>query len=139
MKVAVVAEFYPRAGDPVLGVWAHEQARAARAAGADVRVVVLHRIVPPAATPRRDLAGATVRLARQPRHAVLDGVPVEYVRYVSPPKGRSYASWGSWAAPALTLALRRLRRHFAFEVVHAHNAVPAADAVLRAHAAAHRW
>ncbi len=136
MKVAVVAEFYPRAGDPVLGIWAHEQARAARAAGADVRVIVLHRIVPPAATARRDLAGAAVRLARQPRRAVLDGVPVEYVRYVSPPKGRSYASWGSWAAPALTLALRRLRRHFAFEVVHAHNAVPAADAVLRARAGA---
>ena len=37
MKVAVVAEFYPRANDPVLGIWAHEQARAARAAGADVR------------------------------------------------------------------------------------------------------
>ena len=30
-KVAIVSEFYPRAEDPVLGVWAHRQAVAARA------------------------------------------------------------------------------------------------------------
>ena len=132
MKVVVVAEFYPRADDPVLGIWAHEQARAARAAGADVRVVVLHRIVPPAATPRRRMLPTAVHLARHPRHAVLDGIPVQYVRYASPPKARAYGTWGAWAAPALALALRRLHREFPFDLVHAHNAVPAADAVLRA-------
>ena len=35
-----------RRADPVLGVWAHRQALAARDAGADVRVLVLHRPVP---------------------------------------------------------------------------------------------
>ena len=49
MRVVVVAEFYPRAADPVLGVWAHRQAIAARDAGAEVRVLVLHRPVPPRA------------------------------------------------------------------------------------------
>jgi teichuronic acid biosynthesis glycosyltransferase TuaC len=125
MRVAVVAEFYPRAHDPVLGVWAHRQALAARDAGAEVTVFVLHRLVPPAAafTPRELL-----RLARQPGVAYLDGLPVHYVRYVSPPRGRFYASWGAWATPALR---RALRRGGPFEVIHAHNAVPAGDAVLR--------
>ena len=50
MKVAVVSEFYPRRGDPVLGVWAHRQALAAREAGVEVRVLVLHRLVPPRAS-----------------------------------------------------------------------------------------
>src|SRR5919198_3917730 len=131
MRVAIVAEYYPRAQDPVLGVWAHRQALAARDAGADVRVLVLHRPVPPRATARRDLARAARRLAAQPRHAVLDGLDVEYVPFLSPPRPRSYGSWGAWAAPTLAVALRRLRRRFAFDVVHAHNAVPAADAVLR--------
>ena len=36
MRVCVVAEFYPSERDPVLGVWAHRQAMAAREAGADV-------------------------------------------------------------------------------------------------------
>ena len=49
MKVLVVAEFYPRVAEPALGIWAHRQALAARDHGADVRVVVLHRPIAPAA------------------------------------------------------------------------------------------
>jgi glycosyltransferase involved in cell wall biosynthesis len=123
MRVAVVAEFYPRRHDPVLGVWAHRQALAARDAGADVSVFVLHRLVPP----RRD-PSALWALARQPARAHLDGLDVRYVHYFSPPRSRAYARWGRYAAPALRRALRGER----FDVVHAHNAVPAGDAVLRA-------
>ncbi|MSW96703.1 MAG: glycosyltransferase [Actinobacteria bacterium] len=128
----MVAEFYPRADDPVLGIWAHEQARAVQAMGVEVEVLVLHRIVPPAATPVLKRPGAALRMARHPRRLVLDGIPVTYVRYASPPKSRSYGSWGRWAARPLGRALRRLHRRFPFDVVHAHNAVPAGDAVLRA-------
>jgi teichuronic acid biosynthesis glycosyltransferase TuaC len=131
VRALVVAEFYPRAEDPVLGVWAHRQTVATRDAGADVQVVVLHRVVPS----RRDVAGgprAALRSlaakARQPRDAVLDGVPVRYASYVSPPRGAAYGSWGAWAAPALRRALRGLGP---FDVVHAHNAVPPGDAVRR--------
>jgi glycosyltransferase involved in cell wall biosynthesis len=135
MKVVVVAEFYPRQADPVLGVWAHRQALAAREAGAEVRVVVLHRLVPPRAS-LSDGPGAALRalraLAEEPRKQIHDGLDVTYVRYVSPPRSRSYHAWGAWAAPALGLALRRLRRSFAYELIHAHNATPAGDAVRRA-------
>jgi teichuronic acid biosynthesis glycosyltransferase TuaC len=131
-KVAVVAEFYPSRRDPVLGVWAHRQALAARDAGAEVRVLVLHRLVPPraalAAGPR-DAGRALAGLVREPRRQTHDGLLVTYVPYVSPPRDRSYGSWGAWAAPALGLALRRLARSFPFDVIHAHNAVPAGDAV----------
>jgi glycosyltransferase involved in cell wall biosynthesis len=130
LRVAVVSEFYPRARDPVLGIWAHRQALAARAAGADVRVLVLHRPVPPRDDPAklRTLAA----MVGQPRHATLDGLDVEYVPFVSPPRGRSYGSWGAWAAPSLRWALGRLHRRWPFELVHAHNAQPAGDAVRRA-------
>lgn len=136
MRVAVVAEFYPRAHDPVLGVWAHRQAIAARDAGAEVRVLVLHRPVPPRATRPRDVPRVAAALARQPRTATLDGIAVEYVRFLAPPRPRSYGSWGAWAAPPLALALRRLRRGFPFDLVHAHNAVPAGEAARRARPAA---
>jgi glycosyltransferase involved in cell wall biosynthesis len=53
------------------------------------------------------------------------------MRYVSPPRALSYPTWGAWAAPVLGLALRRLRRSFEFELIHAHNAVPAGDAARR--------
>ncbi len=130
-----MAEFYPRRSDPVLGVWTHRQALAAQAAGAEVQVVVLHRLVAPRATVA-DGARATLRelavLARQPTHEVRDGIHVRYLRYVSPPRAGSYQSWGAWAAPGLRLALRRLRRSFPYDLIHAHNAVPAGDAVRRA-------
>jgi teichuronic acid biosynthesis glycosyltransferase TuaC len=132
VKVAIVSEFYPRAHDPVLGLWAHRQAVAARDAGAEVRVLVLHRPVPPRATALRAVPGALRALTTQPRQATLDGIDVRYVPFVSPPRPATYGTWGAWAAPTLALALRRLRADFPYDLVHAHNAVPAADAVLRA-------
>ena len=128
MRVAIVAEYYPRAADPVLGVWAHRQALAARAAGADVRVLLLHRPLPPLADVRRGRLAACA----QPRRTVLDGIPVASVPYLSPPRPWSYGAWGAWAAPALRRALRTLRAAWPFDLVHAHYAVPAGDAVRRA-------
>jgi glycosyltransferase involved in cell wall biosynthesis len=130
--VAIVSEFYPRAHDPVLGIWAHRQALAARDAGADVRVLVLHRPVPPRSTRLRDAPSALRALASQPRRVALDGLDVRYVPFFAPPRSRTYGSWGAWAAPTLAGALRRLRAEFPYDLLHAHNAVPAADAVLRA-------
>jgi glycosyltransferase involved in cell wall biosynthesis len=135
VKVAVVSEFYPRRADPVLGIWAHRQALATAAAGAEVRVVVLHRPVPPLAVVR-DGPGPALRalvdVVRQPREDELDELRVRYVRFVSPPRPTSYEGWGAWAAPSLAFALRGLRREFPFDLVHAHNAVPAGEAVRRA-------
>ncbi len=91
-KVVVVAEFYPSRQDPVLGIWAHRQTLATRAAGAEVRVLVLRRLVPPRsslaqgpATAGRDL----VSLLREPRTQIHDGLSVAYVPYVSPLRERS--------------------------------------------------
>ena len=128
----VVSEYYPRASDPVLGVWAHRQALATRDAGADLRVLVLHRPIPPLRALRTRDRSAALAPLRQPRSARIDGLEVSYVRYVSPPRPRSYTSWGAWAAPRLALALRRVRHHFPYELIHAHYAVPAGDAVRRA-------
>jgi teichuronic acid biosynthesis glycosyltransferase TuaC len=127
LRALVVAEFYPRAHDPVLGIWAHRQALATRDAGADVRVAVLYRPIPPKAEPK-----ALRRYLRQPPRTVLDGITVDYVPFVSPPRGGSYGRWGAWAAPSLAAYLHARRR--TFDVVHAHNAIPAGDAVRRARA-----
>ncbi|HWW90535.1 MAG TPA: glycosyltransferase [Solirubrobacteraceae bacterium] len=131
-KVLIVAEFYPSRRDPVLGIWAHRQALAARDAGAQVHVLALHRLIPPrsslAAGPRT-AAGVFVSMLREQRTQLRDGLPIAYLPYVSPARERSYAGWGAWAAPAVAYGLRRLRRSFPFELIHAHNAVPAGDAV----------
>jgi glycosyltransferase involved in cell wall biosynthesis len=128
LKVLIVTEYYPRAGDPVRGVWVHHQALAARRAGAQVRVMVLHRPLPPLAALRSLDVKAMAREMGQPGRAELDGIEVEYLRYLSPPRPRSYASWGAWAAPLLS---RKLGGQD-LDLVHAHYAVPSGDAVRRA-------
>jgi glycosyltransferase involved in cell wall biosynthesis len=135
VKALVVSEFYPRRADPVLGVWAHRQALATARAGAEVEVVVLHRLVPPSRSLRSGLpatARALAGLLSQPLHEERDGLSVTYVPFLSPPRADFYPYWGAWAAPSLRLALRLVRASFDFDVVHAHNAVPAADAIHRA-------
>jgi glycosyltransferase involved in cell wall biosynthesis len=121
MRVVVVAEYYPRPHDPVSGVWAHRQALAARDAGAEVRVLVLDRPLPPAAALRdpRRLPGELARAARGPRRVALDGIEVEYVRYLSPPRARSYAHWHRYARGPLARALDRAGPA---DLVHAHYA-----------------
>jgi teichuronic acid biosynthesis glycosyltransferase TuaC len=132
MRVCVVAEYYPRRRDPVLGVWAHRQALAARDAGADVRVLALERPVPPASSlgSAGKLARAVAGTVTQPRRDTLDGLEVEYVRFVSPPRERSYATWDRWARGPLSKALAKLHADQPLDLVHAHYALPAAGAAL---------
>jgi glycosyltransferase involved in cell wall biosynthesis len=132
VKVVVVAEYYPRAADPVLGIWAHKQALAARAAGAEVRVIVLHRPVPSRAAARTKNPAEILRPLRQPLRTRPDGLHVTFVPFLAPPRPGSYGAWGAWAAPPLALALKALRHRFPYDLVHAHYAAPAGDAVRRA-------
>ncbi len=140
MRVAVVAEWYPSPGDPVLGIWAHRQAVAARDAGAEVRVLALRRPIPPLSVARqlahvppaigalgRWIEGARTSL----RPVTLDGLPVTPVPFVAPPRPISYGSWGYWMAPGLGRALDRLYDDWRFDVLHAHCLAPAGHAAAR--------
>ena len=124
MRVCVVAEYYPRPHDPVSGVWAHRQALAAREAGADVRVVVLDR---PLRARAGELLGELRAAARRPRAMTLDGVEIEYARFLSPPRRLSYERWHRWARRPLARALEHGPRP---DLVHAHYAHLAGAAAL---------
>jgi len=131
VKVLIIAEYYPRSYDPVLGIWAHRQALATKQAGADVRVLVLHRVVPPlSAVKSLDIKRALVPF-KQPINDELDGIKVHYLPFISPPKSMSYPSWSKWIAPTLKVAMKRISKQFDFDLIHAHYALPAGDAVLR--------
>jgi glycosyltransferase involved in cell wall biosynthesis len=136
VRVAVVAEWYPSPADPVLGIWAHRQAVAARAEGADIRVVAMRRPVPPLALARipPDLA-ALRRWSRGARAALrpltLDGIEVNPVAWLGPPRPLSYGGWGYWMSPPLARALDRLYQRWPFDVLHAHNLAPIGHAAAR--------
>ncbi|MBV8217948.1 MAG: glycosyltransferase, partial [Solirubrobacterales bacterium] len=136
MRVAVVAEWYPSPGDPVLGIWAHRQAVAARDAGAEVRVLALRRPIPPLSMfhfpPAIGKFGRWIEGARTSLTPwTLDGLSVVPVPFVAPPRPVSYGSWGYWAAPPLARALDRLYAEWRFDVLHAHCLAPAGHAAAR--------
>jgi teichuronic acid biosynthesis glycosyltransferase TuaC len=134
VRVCVVAEYYPRRRDPSSGVWAHRQALAARDAGAEVvRVLVLERPLPSAEAVRGAARARPGRLLRelaqhrrQSRSEVLDGLEVEYVPYISPPRESSYSRWHRFAERPLSKALDRVD---GVDLVHAHYALPSGGAV----------
>lgn len=125
-----MAEYYPRRRDPVLGIWAHRQAMAARDAGAEVKVLVLERPVPPSASFKRPwrLPGALAGIARQPKRDELDGIEVRYVRFVAGERDKTYATWHERAAEPLGAALEKLNAAWPIDVIHAHYALPAGGA-----------
>lgn len=133
MRVAVVAEYYPRPSEPALGIWAHRQAQAVHARGVEVRVIALDRPLPSRSDLRAlpdlgPIVSWASRFVDPHGPTMLDGIPVRYARFFSPPRPSSYSGWGRWAAPSLRRALDRGPRP---DLVHAHYAVPAGDAVLR--------
>ena len=118
MRVAVVAEYYPRPSDPAWGIWAHRQALAVREHGVEVRVA---RARAPAAVPQRrgraagpgPLAQWAGRVVDPHGQTVMDGMPGALRPFLSPRRGRwSYATWGRWAsarrsgARSITVAAR---------------------------------
>src|SRR3954453_19740386 len=140
MRVAIVAEWYPSPADPVLGIWAHRQALAAREAGAEGKAPASRRPSPPLAALRALAASPPdtrplVRWVRGVKPSVepwtLDGIQVRSVPFVSPPRPRSYGSWGHWMAPPLAAALGHMRRHWPFDLLHAHCIVPPGYAAAR--------
>ncbi len=104
-----------------------------RERGVEVRVIALDRPLPSRndvrALPDLGPLGHWARRFVDPHGpTVLDGIPVRYVRFFSPPRPWSYATWGRWAARPVRRALDQGWRP---DLVHAHYAVPAGDAALR--------
>jgi teichuronic acid biosynthesis glycosyltransferase TuaC len=132
VRVAVVAEWYPSPADPVLGIWAHRQAIAARDAGAEVHVLAMRRPVPPLSAARGGLPALRAWARGVPgllERWELDGIAIEPVPFVAPPRPWSYGSWGWWMAPTLARALARLHARWPFDLVHAHSILPPGHAV----------
>ncbi len=78
MKIALLTSYFPRPGNPVMGIWALREAQGLARAGAELRVIAPTSWVPPVpALPAR------ARIWREtPAACVLEGVPVEYPRWL---------------------------------------------------------
>ena len=117
MKILVLSHLYPSPADPTAGTFVHEQVRALIDLGHDVRVMSPKGYAPP-------IGERWARHRNVPGSARHEGVPVIYPKKLTLPGG----GLGHWNAESMRLAitgpLRRIRRRWPFDVIHAHMLVP---------------
>jgi len=97
-------------------------------------VLVLHRLIPPARLVHERTGRCRKRAGKaRARATQTDPRRTRDLLHPLPSRlpARVLCELGSLGRADLGLALRRLRRSFGFDLIHAHNAVPAADAVRR--------
>lgn len=117
MNVLVVSHLYPTP-EADRALFVHQQCLAVRRLGLGVSVVS-----PTPYAPRILWSNERLRRrGRTPRRAVLDGIGVEYPRFVQPPRRILFDRLGD-------IAFRSLRglpllRQGGFDVIHAHQAMP---------------
>ena len=119
MKVLVVSHLYPSPASARMR-FVHDQVRALRDAGVDIRVVSPTNYAPRIVW---RLDPRLRRLGQRPRNAVIDGVRVEYPRVALLPKRLLFEHSGELVYAALWRH-RAAWRAAHFDLVHAHQALP---------------
>lgn len=117
MNVLVVSHLYPTP-ETDRALFVHQQCLALTELGLDVRVIAPTPYAPRVLWPNERLR----RRGRTPPRAVLDGVGVDYPRFVQPPRRILFDRLGDLAYHSA----RRLPvlRQTDFEIIHAHQALP---------------
>ncbi|WP_161992890.1 glycosyltransferase [Aureimonas leprariae] len=138
MKILVVSNMYPSAHHPVGGIFVHEQVKALRAAGADVRVVTGRPLWLSGRRPRHAFRLFRHELGerrRRPEWTSHDGVPLIEFPYFAGALARPWMySWIYRSGLAARLAW--IAADFPYDLVHSHTAF--LDGRAAAAAAAHR-
>jgi len=113
----MLSHMYPSAINPTAGVFVEEQVRALRELGHDVRVVSPTGWAPPLVARYRDHR-------RVPGVDRREGVPVLYPRKLTLPGARLGHRNAEAMRWAIAGPLRRVRRRWPFQLIHAHMLVP---------------
>lgn len=129
MRILVLASFFPRPTNPTMGVWALRQILALNRLGNDLRVISMCDWVPRALVKVWNDPKLVSR-ASCPRHAVWDGLEVDYPRwprYHSGPHSElAYAHPGPemrFASLFARRAIRQIASDFAPDVVYAQGTI----------------
>jgi len=132
LHVLFLSELFPNPAWPAFGIFVEHQAYHL-SPHCDVTVVAPVRVFPHLRlwkhvfAPQRFWAEWRkwrADLAQIPSQGEVNGMPVFYPRYTSPPRQGFHGLWGFFAYPCLRGQLMALHRRYNFDLVHAHYASP---------------
>lgn len=121
MKILVLSHMYPNKINPVYGIYVHEQVRALKALGCEVKVISPVSLAP---FPLTVLSEKWKRYAQVPGQAIMDGIEIAYPRVPNLPGGRLLDRIGKLWYRRLRRLVARIQREFPFEIIHSHVALP---------------
>lgn len=117
MRILMLSHMYPSPVNPTGGIFVHEQVKALRARGHDVRVVSPKAWGPPFVP--QYAAYRTI-----PGHDVIEGVPVLYPKRLALPGNRLGPNDARAMLAAIALPLRTVHKNWPFDVIHAQMVAP---------------
>lgn len=115
-RVLVVSHMYPNQVNPMAGIFVHNQTKALKRAGIDVRVVVPMPYFP--------LYRKWQGYRQLPAYTELDGIPVHYVPTWMFPGGLFFSQYGTLYINVLKQVLPSIYQEFPFELIHCHTIYP---------------
>lgn len=121
MKILVISHMYPSAQNPAYGIFIHQQVKALKDLGCEVKVI---SPVPLAPWPLTVLKKKWRAYAVVPERDVIDGVEVFYPRYPEFPRSFLLAYSGLLMFLGVRRLARRLYQDFKYDIIHAHVALP---------------
>jgi glycosyltransferase involved in cell wall biosynthesis len=120
IKVLVLSRMYPRKGYPSSGIFIHQQVKALKAAGIDIRVCAPLPWLPPKVFGfKRQREFYEGKL-----YGEFEGIPVYHPRYFNPPGRFFYPYSGYSCYLGIRSFVKKLYQEFPFDIIHSYALVP---------------
>ncbi len=121
MKILIVSFLYPSIEDEVFGIFVHQHVKALRDLGIEVKVVSPVPFVP---FPFSRVNNKWRAYAHTPRKDIIDGIEVDYPRFLSFPKGHFYEYKGYLMYKGIKQTLEHELKTGHYDIIHVHRAFP---------------
>lgn len=128
MKVLTLSHMYPSTFNNVFGIFVHEQAKALKKKGIDIRVV---SAVPWTPFPINIVSGKWKKYSMIPKYTMWEGIPVWYPKYLTFPRTFFFESSGERMYQGIKKLVKDIYQNFKFDMIHAHVALPDGFAAMK--------
>jgi len=127
VKILVISHMYPYSDKDTYGLFVHNQVKALKAKGCEVKVVCP---LPYAPFPLSLLKSKWKRYNSVPKKRIIDEIEVYYPRYLEFPKSMFPQHSGSFMYKGIRKVVKEIYQEFKFEIIHSHVLLPDSHAAM---------